>query len=239
MSRFSRLLLIACVLGATAVLCALGIWQLQRLGQKEALIAKVEQRLKSTQMPLAEAEALLAKGEDIEYLPVRVSGRFDHSLEMFFFATLKTSGWNVYTPLRLDDGRVLLVNRGFVPMDRRDAATRPDSVPDGVQEISGLARQVPAQKPNSFTPQNEPQNRTFFWKSMGEMAVAAGLEPDALVPFFVDAGPSAVAGSLPVGGTTIIQFPNSHLQYAFTWFGLAAACLGVGGFFLFSRRTPA
>ncbi len=240
MSRFSSIVLILCMLAATAVLCGLGFWQVQRLAQKEALIAKVSQRLKSPEVPLADVEAMLSRGEDIEYFPVVVSGRFDHSREQYFFATLDgRSGWNVYAPLVLADGRTLLVNRGFVPMDRRDPATRTDGQVEGEQRFSGLARLAPGAKPNSFIPENAPQKREFFWKSLGEMALAAGLEPDALVPFFVDAGPSPAKGLLPIGGTTIVEFPNSHLQYAFTWFGLAAACLGVGGFFLYSRRVPA
>lgn len=237
MSAASRVVLAASVLVVTAVLCALGFWQLERLAWKQALIAKVAQRLKSAEIPLAAAETRFAAGEDIEYLPVQVSGTFDHTLELYFFTSMATPGWNVFTPLRLSNGRTLLVNRGFVPADRRDRATRPDSLPAGVQQISGLARQAPAQKPNSFVPDNEPQNRSFFWKSIGEMALAAQLEPDALVPFFVDAGPSPQPNALPAGGTTIISFPNNHLGYAFTWFGLAATCLGVGGFFWFSRRA--
>jgi surfeit locus 1 family protein len=69
------------------------------------------------------------------------------------------------------------------------------------------------------------------------MALAAGIEPDSLVPFFVDAGPGPDPGVWPKGGTTIVSFPNNHLQYAITWFGLAIACLGVGGWLLFSDRA--
>ncbi len=85
-------------------------------------------------------------------------------------------------------------------------------------------------------PDNDIAQRQFFWKSMGDMALAADLEPDALVPFFIDADAAKNPGGWPRGGTTIVSFPNNHLQYAITWFGLAIACLGVGGWFLFSSR---
>jgi surfeit locus 1 family protein len=240
MSRFSRIVLVLCVLAGTAVLCGLGVWQLQRLGQKEALIAKVAERLKATPIPLSEAQARHGRGEDIEYLPVSVSGVFDHGNELYYFATHKgKSGWYVYTPLKLAGGRLMLVNRGFVPMERRDVATRLEGQISGEQAFIGLARMAPAAKPNTFVPDNNAQDRNFYWKSIAEMALVAGIEPDALVPFFVDVGPVPVPGGFPVGGVTLVSFPNNHLGYAITWFGLAAACAGVGGLFLFARRNRA
>ena len=71
------------------------------------------------------------------------------------------------------------------------------------------------------------------------MAKSAGVDPAKLLPFFVDAGPAKNPGGLPIGGVTIIDLPNSHLQYALTWYGLAAALAGVLGVWLWRRRAAA
>ncbi len=72
------------------------------------------------------------------------------------------------------------------------------------------------------------------------MAATAGLPTGAKVlPFFIDAGKAPNPGGLPVGGVTIIDLPNSHLQYAVTWYGLAAALAGVLGAWLWRSRKRA
>jgi surfeit locus 1 family protein len=238
LSAVSRFILIVCVLAGTAVLAGLGAWQVQRLQWKEGLIAEVTQRRQSPPVPLEEMERRYQQTGDVDYSPVTLTGTFDHSQEMYFYTTHEgQAGWSVFTPLVLADGRVALVNRGFVPDALKDPAKRPQGEVEGVQTIEGLARDPLVEKPNSLIPDNDPAKRMFFWKSMPEMARAAGLEPDTLVPFFIDAGPAPNPGGWPKGGTTIISFPNNHLQYAITWFGLAIACLGVGGWLLFSNRN--
>lgn len=237
MSALSRFVLLVCVLAATTVLAGLGAWQVQRLQWKEDLIAEVTQRRQAAPAPLPEMEQRYQQTGDIDYAPVTLAGTFDHSREMYFYTTHEgQAGWSVFTPLVLTDGRVALVNRGFVPDALKDRARRPEGDIAGPQTIEGLARNPVVEKPNTLIPDNDPAKRLFFWKSLPEMALAAGLEPDALVPFFIDAGPAPNPGGWPLGGTTIISFSNNHLQYAITWFGLAIACLGVGGWLLFSNR---
>ena len=232
---FSRIVLALCILAGIAVLAGLGTWQVQRLQWKEALIAQVEARRSSPPEPLPEIERIWRETGDVDYLPVTVTGRFDHGAEQYFYTTHEGAvGWNVYTPLTLESGRVVLVNRGFVPDAFRDPATRASGLVEGTVDVTGLARNPLTAKPNAFVPDNEPAERTYFWKSMPQMARAAGLDPDRLVPFFVDAGAGDAPGELPRGGVTIVAFPNNHLQYAITWYGLALALAGVGGYFLFS-----
>ena len=149
------------------------------------------------------------------------------------------SGFFVYTPLELADGRVVFVNRGFVPYDRKDAATRAQGQVAGPVTISGLARNPLAGKPSSIVPDNEPDKNIFYWKDLRSMATSAGVDPSRLLPFFIDAGPAANPGGLPVGGVTIVDLPNNHLQYAVTWYGLAAALAGVLGVWLWRRRDQA
>ena len=225
---------------ALAILLALGTWQVQRLAWKEALIATIESRVGAEPVPLAEVERAAASGGDFEYQPVATSGTYLHAKEQFFFATHGgQSGWFVYTPLQMADGRAVFVNRGFVPYDRKAASTRADGQMAGTVAVSGLTRTAPVEKPSWLVPDNQPAENVFYWKDLAAMTANAGLDPAAVVPFFIDASESDVPGGYPVGGVTIIELPNSHLQYAVTWYGLAAALLGVYVAMLLRRgRAP-
>ena len=237
MSRPTLVILLA-VLAGLAVLCALGSWQVQRLYWKEGLLATIEARISAEPRPLGEAVAMLEDGGDIEYIPVHLEGRFLHDGEQHFFATHKgASGWYVYTPLELADGSgIVFVNRGFVPYDRKDVATRSEGQIAGEVEITGLARTAPGEKPSSVVPDNDPEKNVYYWKDLAGMSARAGFNmPGKVVRMFVDADDEPNPGGLPVGGVTMIDLPNNHLQYAITWFGLALALLGVGGRFLYAR----
>lgn len=226
-------LLTLLTLAALAILLALGTWQVQRLAWKEGLIANIERRVASDPLPLAEVEKEFAATGDVDYQPVRVEGTFRHAAEQFFFATHEgASGWFVYTPLALADGRAVFVNRGFVPYDRKDASTRAEGQVAGSVTVTGLTRNPLAEKPSFIVPDNEPEKNVYYWKDMTAMAQAATVPADRLVPFFIDADASPNPGGLPRGGVTLVDLPNSHLQYAITWYGLALALVAVFGFWL-------
>jgi surfeit locus 1 family protein len=221
-----------------AILISLGIWQVKRLAWKEGLIAEIETRMNSAPEPLASIEGRFKAQGDVDYFPVSATGTIAGGHEQYFLSTHDgQSGWNVYAPLQLSDGRVLMLNRGFVPYELRDPAKRPGSQPDGVQTITGLARNPLAAKPSSITPDNDPKSNTWYWKDLNGMAANAGVAPDRLLPFFVDDW--STRSALPITRTTIISLPNNHLQYAFTWFGLAAALAGVWGVMVFRRKAEA
>lgn len=220
-----------------SVLIALGTWQMQRLVWKEELIATVEARIKEQPRPLADIERQFSESGDVDYWPVSTTGRFLNDRESHFLATWQgRSGFFVYTPLALTDGRYVLVNRGFVPFERKDAATRPEGQVEGELAITGLARDPLAEKPSSLVPDNDPAKNVFYWKDIEAMAAKAELPADRLVPFFIDSDNTANPGGLPIGGVTLIDFPNNHLQYALTWYGLAAALAAVLGAWLLKRR---
>lgn len=222
-----------------AILIALGTWQVKRLAWKEALIAEIETRMAGAPQPLPAIEARFKAEGDVDYYPVTLSGLVVNDDEQYFLSTFDgQSGWNIYAPLQLADGRIVMLNRGFVPYDLRDPAKRPASQPEGVQSISGLARNPLNGKPSSITPDNDAKSNTWYWKDLGGMAANAAVPADRLLPFFVDDWSEGKANALPVTRTTIVSLPNNHLQYAFTWYGLAAALAGVWGVLTF-RKTPA
>lgn len=236
-SRPRRALLLGLGVVLFAVLIALGTWQVQRLHWKEGLLQTIDQRTHSAPRPLAELEQQFAATGDVDYTPVTVTGTFLHQGERHFFATWEgASGFNVFTPLQLDDGRVVLVNRGFVPYDLKDPAKRAEGEVPGKVTVTGLARNPLPGKPSMMLPDNDLKQNIFYWKDRDAMASSAGVGGAGLVPFFIDADKTPNPGGLPVGGVTIIDLPNSHLQYAVTWYGLAAALAGV---LLFRLRRPA
>jgi surfeit locus 1 family protein len=222
---------LAIVLGllGMAVLIGLGTWQVERLHWKEGLLATIQQRMALPPVDLVTALKADPGLAQQEYRPVKVEGTFEHRFERHFLATYEGEpGFYVYTPLHLDDGDWLFVNRGFVPDDNKDPTTRQQGEVPGRVTVTGLLRAAPAEKPSSMVPDNEPDKNIFFWKDLRAMAASSGLPADApVLGLFVDADKTPNPGGLPLGGVTIVDLPNNHLQYAITWYGLAAALAGV------------
>lgn len=225
---------------ALAALLALGTWQVQRLHWKEGLIATIDTRISSDPRSLADVQTRLTTTGDVDYWPVTVSGEFRHEGERHFFATHQGhSGYFVYTPLELGNGRFVLVNRGFVPFELKEPETRPEGQVEGPHTITGLARNRLDAKPSLIVPDNDPAKNIFYWKDLDVMAATSGVgDARDYLPFFIDANDAPNPGGLPVGGVTLIDLPNNHLQYAVTWYGLAGALVAVlGAWLLRQRRT--
>lgn len=216
------------------LLLILGSWQVQRLHWKEGLIARVEERLTETPLPLETVATMQQQGLDVEYRPVTLSGAFLHQGERHYFATWQgQSGFFVHTPFDVGGGRYIFVNRGFVPYDRKDPASREAGQVSGRIDIGGLSRVPEVAKPSFLVPDNDPVKNVFYWRDLPAMARSAGLNEGEVYPFFVDADDTPNPGGLPVGGVTRIDFPNRHLEYAVTWYGLAFALVLVLGSWLF------
>ncbi|WP_433960653.1 SURF1 family protein [Bradyrhizobium guangdongense] len=223
-ARSPSLWLIALALTAIAILTALGVWQIERRAWKLALIDRVEHRVHAKAMPLPAASSwpgISVAGE--EYRHVAVRGRFLHDRETLVKAvTEEGGGYWVLTPLLRDDGSTVLINRGFVPTERRDASTRRDGNPEGEVALSGLLRVT--EPKGGFLRTNDPAHERWYSRDVAAIAAARGLGDVA--PFFIDADPVANAGNAPAGGLTVIRFPNNHLIYALTWFALAFMLAG-------------
>jgi surfeit locus 1 family protein len=209
-----------------AGLAALGIWQLQRRAWKHDLVARVEARIHAAPVP---APTDCANAACDPYRHVFAEGVFRHDRETLVQAVTEAgAGSWVFTPLEGADGRAILINRGFVPTDRRDPATRAAGQVVGPVRITGLIR---ASEPNgAFLRANDPAGSRWYSRDVAAIAAARGLTLAA--PYFVDADAAPNPGGLPLGGLTVVAFPDNHLVYALTWFALAAMVIGAAVYVL-------
>lgn len=211
-------------LTAFVLLIALGIWQVERRAWKLALIDRVERRVHAPAQPIpSPASWPTVTTANDEYRHVSLAGRFLHDHETLVQAvTEEGPGYWVLTPLQRGDGTQVLVNRGFVPSARREASTRQDGNPQGEVEINGLLRMT--EPKGGFLRNNVPQHNRWYSRDVAAIAAARGLHDVA--PFFVDADAGSQSAGGPIGGLTVIRFPNNHLIYALTWFALAFMLAG-------------
>ena len=218
-SVFTLAVLGLLALAMIAGLVALGVWQLERRVWKLDLIAQVEARVHAPASPAPGPAAWPAVTRDRDqYRHVRVTGVFLHDRETLTqAATAYGAGFWVLTPLRTDEGFTVLVNRGFVSPDRRSLESRMAGQVQGRQTIEGLLRLT--EPKGGFLRANDPAADRWRSRDVAAIAAARGL-PDA-APYFIDADRRANPGGWPIGGLTVVRFPNSHLVYALTWFGLA------------------
>jgi surfeit locus 1 family protein len=214
-----------------ALLCGLGVWQLERKAWKESLIAAIDARVGAppAAFPPEEAWSGLSPQAD-EYRHVRLTGHFLNDKEAHLQANLVSSGsddgalgYDILTPLETPHGARVLVNRGFVPLDKKDPATRRDSEVQGETSVAGLIRFPQASA--WFVPPDDAAKNVWFSRDPGLIAKAYGLE--RVAPVIVDADRAPDKAALPRGGQTRIALPNDHLQYAVTWFGLALVLICV------------
>lgn len=205
-----------------AGLIALGVWQLQRLHWKLGLIADVKHNMAAEPLTLDQA---LAMRDAAQYHRVRLFGHFDNAKEAYVFGTGLQGApvLHVVVPFVTHGGRTIMVDRGIVPRDLRDPATRSRGSIQGEAMVVGVWR-VP-DPPGAFTPPPDMGKRIWYSRNVAEMARVDHqvLAADALVE--ADGTPNP--GGWPQGGQTEVNFRNEHLQYAITWFLMAAGLLGV------------
>jgi surfeit locus 1 family protein len=215
-------------LAGLSILVSLGNWQVRRLAWKEDLIAHANARPEGPVRDLPPASAWPSLDvADGEYRPFRLAGRFLHDKEALVFTSLPDPhghfggpGFWVVTPLMLAGGGTVLVNRGFVPQAFSKPADRHESLQNGPLVVTGLMR--PDEERNYFTPTDEPEKNIFYARNIAAIAAAKHLSAP-VAPFTIDLLASETPpGGLPQAGETRIVFPNSHFQYAVTWYGLAA-----------------
>ena len=230
---------------ALALLCAgLGYWQLQRLEQKQALIAAVAERASLPPIALpAVSEWEAFDPEVFNFRPVTLTGTFDYENTVFVFTALTEArgekqgpGFWIMSPFDLEDGGTVIVNRGFVPQSAKDLfgnTSQDGSSPSKLITVGGIARVTEQVGP--FTPGPDTPNRVEYVRTIERLAIMMNLEVDSYAPIYVDQG-AGEKGLLPQGGETVMSFPNRHLGYAMTWFGLAAVAIFMTLYWLWRQR---
>ena len=216
--RLWRVLVVTVFLLLFADFMGLGIWQVQRLGWKLALIERVETRVHAAPVDAPAPDVRITR-DGYEYLRVKARGHFRYDAQVPVKAVTELGGgWWVLTPLETDQGFTVLVNRGFIPPEMKAA------LPKGPEtgEVVGLLRLT--EPKGGFLRENDPAGGNWFSRDVSAIATAKGL---TAAPYFIDA--QTIEGtdpaSYPRAGMTVIKFANSHLVYALTWFGLAAGSL--------------
>jgi len=228
--RFPIGLTIATLIGL-AILIALGVWQLQRLTWKESLLARIAAFETAPAQPLAD---VLARGRAEEFMRVTAvcPGLSSAAFVEVFSVRDGGAGSRLISPCRIEgtDGRQILVDRGFVA-DIISARPPVLQSADPVA-VTGLLRT--GDKGNAFTP---PSSRGHFY-SRDLVGIAAALGVPLPESFFLMAESSTnpewealVPSPLPA------EITNRHLEYALTWFGLAAALVGVYAALLWRRGS--
>lgn len=213
--------LIVATLTALAILIGLGNWQMQRRAWKAALIEQVETRSAAAPIAFDAAVDRAAKGEAIEYQPVFLEGAYDETRAARVYGVKDgVAGVYLFTPLRRTAGPDVFVNRGFVP----DAKQAEVGVVEGTVRVVGLLR-APQRRTvieNLVAAQDQPADNFYFARDPARFAGGAGA-----ARFYVESDGGETDAAWPAPAVSRADFPNRHLEYALTWFGLAAALAGV------------
>lgn len=219
----------AITLVAVVTTLGLGVWQVQRLFWKQALIEN--RQIKSQ----AAALTALPKAFDPAVHGFRratVTGTFLHGKELHLGGRSQNGnlGFHVITPLRLGDGSHLLVNRGWVPTSLKTPPLRAAGQLKGTVTVTGYLRG--SQQQGWFTRDNKPGINMWYFVDLRAMAAATGLKN--VRPYYLEAVKASIPGGYPLGGQTRLELRNDHLQYAITWFSIAIAGLVI--WYLWHRR---
>ena len=214
------------MLALMALFIALGTWQVERLGEKERLIANVTARFNEPPKPFPPFAAWKVFDADgYDYRPVTLTGTYRPQGTVLVFDSLDEPrgkfsgpGYWVMTPFMLVTGGTVFINRGFVPEASGPAFAQGGSLETGLISIAGVARD--AEAIGSFTPAPDLTRHVEWVRNPTRLSAMAGNLPQPLAPVYVDL-PAGPEGALPQGGETVIEFPNNHLGYAMTWYGFA------------------
>lgn len=211
------------------ILLGLGSWQIDRLFWKQGLIEQRQEQATKAPIPVpTDTEA----DPDMAFHSAYAEGRYLNDQEMYLMARTRRGnvGFQLITPLEQEDGRIILVNRGWVPKENRDPATRPESLIEGPVRVTGVLRV--AREKHWAQPENEPAKNQWFYVDIDHMAENAGAPLASR--YYLELDDTPVPGGLPIGGQAKIDLPNNHLEYAITWYSLALSLIVI--FVLYHRR---
>lgn len=220
MSRFVTPFLFGLI--GTAILLWLGTWQMQRLDWKRGILSEIENRIGGDPAPLPAT----GDPETDRYQPVQLNGTIAPD-ELYVLVSQKKigAGYRVISPFTTDDGRRILLDRGFIPVANRDQNRK-----GGVAEVEGNLH-WPDDRTSS-TPQNDIAGNTWFARDVAAMADVLDTEPLLVIARNISPADADI-DPLPVDTSGI---PNDHLQYAITWYSLAVVWMVMTGAYLWRQR---
>ena len=220
---------------------ALGSWQVKRLHWKESIIAELADA--NAHSPLTQLPKDAAELSDLQFRKVQLKGTWLGGIEFHVTPRYYRNqfGYAIFTPLKLNDGRIVIVNRGWVPGAKKEAGTRPDTQVHGYTTLIGLIRTD--RDRSYFTPPNQPSKNLWFGRDTADMAADAGLKnvvpitvdlvdvnapssmPTTLTPATALNNSDTVPQKLPIPSDGTIRLRNDHLSYIITWYGIALGIL--------------
>jgi surfeit locus 1 family protein len=234
---------IVLMLALTALFAGLGWWQVNRLKEKEALIALVEERMHGAPQQLPPvAEWVGFDPAVFDYRPVTMTGQYAPERSVLVFTSLSDTtgrysgpGYWVMTPLLLHGGGAVWINRGFVPEQLSAPFASDGTAPQGEVSVTGIARAP--EEAGGFTPGPDARKRLEWVRDPARLTALADPDLSPVAPIYVDL-PAGDPGALPQGGETKVSFPNNHFGYALTWFGFAGLTPILLVFWVLRQRRP-
>ena len=208
---------------AIIVLLILGSWQVQRLNWKNNLIESMNLRIS---MPAIDLPELTSKDniDEYKYRKVKLKGEFLNDHEIFLFTGPKVmkgdAGYNILTPFQTDKGQIVLVDRGWIPSDKREQSTRPETIINEPTTIEGMLHE--GEKQAKFVFDNDVENNLWFWIDTKAISKVTGQN---LKDIYVRITKNDNGNILPIPGENVIKHRNDHLQYAVIWYSFAIILL--------------
>ena len=209
----------------TALLIGLGVWQLHRLRWKLAILAEIRAAEARPGIPLSDHPGPYAK--------VSVAGVLRPDLAALYGDQVETTaqgfeeGGQLIVPLERGAAPPVLVDLGWVPMSDR----LPKSLPHGATTLAGYLR--PPDHPGLLSAADDVAGRRFYTLDPARIGAALGLPRVALFTLIVLGRQEP--GVYPMPAEHLPHPPNNHLEYALTWFGLAAVVVFEFGFWARQR----
>jgi cytochrome oxidase assembly protein ShyY1 len=222
-------------LAMIAVFIGLGLWQLQRRAEKHALISALTERLASppASLPPPSQWNALSAGHD-EFRRVSFAAIYPRLPDAMVYSAgsavredISGPGTWAFLPARPPTGETVVVNTGFVPNTMQDRAVEDRAVARLVRDqqvvLTGYIRFPEAA--GLLTPAENPDKRLWFTRDHLSMAhrLGWGQGSSQVAPFYIDLETPVPESGIPKPGPLDVHLRDDHLQYAITWFALAAA----------------
>ena len=203
------------------ILICFGTWQLKRMEWKAQLITDFQSRIMAPPIRLPAKPV----GPELEFRRLEITGYFNHDLEVLMTGRTQNGriGFHIVTPFILNDGRTILINRGWIPESLREPNKRLITLKKGLITILVIMR-FPRKK-GYFVPENEPEKGTWFSIIPSQIALHQGMKGRVETDFYFTSIGGANDAKIPIPISTEINLHNRHLGYAITWYGIACSLL--------------